>query len=134
MNQDIQDKVNIIAGAFQPVIDAANAIPALVDAQELVKYNEGVEAGKAMIQLPDPTDPTAIYSQAQMDAAVSAGKEQQASEDKVAFDAQGADLAALKQQIADLQGVADAAVAKYSNLAERVKQANVDDAALIAEL
>lgn len=134
MNADIQSKIDGAKAPFQTVIENLDAIPALVDAAELVKYNEGVEDGKAMIQLPDPTDPAAQYTQEQMDAAVTAGKEQQRSEDQVTIDAQGAELAALKQQLVDLQGVADGAVAKYTSLAERVKAANVDDAALIAEL
>jgi len=134
MNAEIQSKVDVIVNAFQPVIDAAAAIPALVDAQELVKYNEGVEAGKAMIQLPDPTNPAAQYTQEQMDAAVTAGKEQQRSEDQVTIDAQGTELAALKLSLTDLQAALDKQLADFAAFKERVKTVVADDAALFAEL
>lgn len=134
MTQDIQDKVNFIAGAFQPVIDAANAIPALVDERELVKYNEGFADGKASIQLPDPTNPDAIYTQSQMDAAVTAGKEQQKSEDQIMIDGLGTEVAALKQSLTDSNGALDSMAKKYSDLVERVKAVEADNAQLLSDL
>lgn len=134
MNADIQGKLDAIKAPALSIVEAADALPALIDAQELVKYNEGFQAGKDSIQLPDPNDPTVIYTQAQMDAAVTAGKEQQRSEDQVVIDAQAGEIAALKVQLADMEALATDSVSKYATLKERVKQANADDAALIAEL
>ena len=134
MNADIQGKLDAIKAVFQPILDAADAVPALVDAQELVKYNEGVEAGKAMIVLPDPANPDAQYTQSQMDAAVSSGKEQQASEDQVQIADLGGKLASVQESAAALQINCDALNAKYDDLVAKVKAANADDAALIAGL
>lgn len=51
-------------------------------------FDAGVEEGKGMIQLPDPQDPQAQYTQAQLSAAVTAGKAQQRSEDETEFQPQ----------------------------------------------
>jgi hypothetical protein len=121
MNADIQGKIDSIKAPFQGVMDAADAIPALVDAAEQAKYDagksdgdavgyaRGFQDGKDSIQLPSPTlpdgssDPALIYTQAQMDAAVTAGKAQQSAEDQVAFNEQVAKVADLSKQVADLQ-------------------------------
>lgn len=134
MNAEIQSKIDAVKAPFQSMIDAADAIPALVDAAELVKFNEGVEVGKGMIVLPDPTNPDAQYTQSQMDEAVTSGKEQQKSEDQVLIDDLGVKLSGLQVSSDALALECEALKVKYADLAAKVKAANVDDAALIAEL
>ena len=127
MNADIQAKLDAIKAVFQPIVEAADAVPALVDAAELAKYNQGVVDGKAMIQVGNPGDPANIYSQAQMDAAVSAGKAQQASQDKADLDAANAKSSDLQAKVdagvaaqADLQSKFDALVAKVKDVESKL--------------
>lgn len=117
MNADIQAKLDAIKAPFQSVIDATDAVPALVDAAEKAKYDEGynvgradgIEEGKAMIQLPSPTlpdgtpNPDLIYTQQQLNDAVTAGKEQQKAEDQVAIDALNAQITEKDGKIANLE-------------------------------
>jgi len=134
MNAEIQGKLDAIKAPIQGMLDAADAIPALVDQAELVSYNKGVEDGKAMIVLPDPTNPDNIYTQAQMDEAVSNGKAQQKSEDDVVISDLSVKLSALQTSYDAAALECEALKAKYDDLVAKVKAANADDAALIAGL
>jgi hypothetical protein len=127
MNADIQSQLDVIRAPAQAQLDAANAIPALVDVAELAKFNEGFQAGKDSIQLPDPNSPDAIYSQSQMDAAVIAGKGQQLSEDQVIIDA------GLAREV-DLQAQLDAKSLEVQDLRERVSKAFADVKTVEADL
>lgn len=134
MNTDIQGKLDAIKAPFQSVIEAADALPALIDADRAVAVNEGIEIGKGMIQLPDASNPDAIYTQSQMDAAVSSGKEQQKGEDQVQIDSLTGDVAALKQSLVDSNSALDSVAKKYSDLVERVKAVEADNAQLLSDL
>lgn len=68
MNADIQGKIDAIKAPFQSIMDAADAIPALVDAAEKVAHDAGFTEGQASIVLPDPSNPSAQYTQADMDS------------------------------------------------------------------
>ncbi len=74
MNADIQGKLDAIKAPFQSVIEATDAIPAMVDAAEKVAHDAGFAEGQASIVLPSPTlpdgsvNPDLLYTQAQMDA------------------------------------------------------------------
>jgi hypothetical protein len=138
MNADIQSKLDAIKAPFQSVIEATDALPALVDAAEQAKFDEGylkglaegevtgIEKGKGMIQLPDATDPTVQYTQAQLNEAVTAGKEQQKLEDQVQIDALNAQITEKDTKISNLENQ----VAQFN--AEQIKADAV--AAFKAEL
>lgn len=152
MNAEIQAQLDAAVAPFKVVSDAIAAVPALVDAAEQVKYDAGYEAGKVagieigkgMIQLPDPADPAAQYTQAQMDAAVTAGKEEQSGADSLLIadrdakikglssqiDQLGAQVEVLKGQVADV-GVAVAA--KQAEMLADFEGAELDNAAVIAK-
>lgn len=68
MNLEIQAQLDVIKAPAQAQLDAANAIPSLVDTAEAAADAAGFARGQASIVLPDPTDPSAQYTQAQMDA------------------------------------------------------------------
>ncbi len=143
MNADIQAKLDVIKQPAQVVIDAADSIPALVDVAVASAKDEGFKAGAASIVLPAPTDPTAQYTQAQMDAAFVQAKSEQlavdqpiidglnaqlaANPDKAALDLAKQQLDAMQIQVASLQ--ADLA-AKDQSLAA-FKQAELDKLTLL---
>lgn len=63
MTQEIQDKINLIKGPFQDVIDAADAIAPLVDAEVALKEEAAFKRGQDSMVIPSGGE----YSQADMD-------------------------------------------------------------------
>lgn len=153
MNSKIQDQLNIVIAPSQAVIDAANSIPALVDEAEQAKYDagfaagevQGIEKGKAMIQVGDASNPDAIYTQAQLSAAVSAGMEQQKTEDALVISEKEAQLSTatfridtLTQQfdaykVSSAEDQKSAVAAKQSEMLADFINAEIDNAAVIAK-
>lgn len=94
MTAEIQVKIDAVKAPFQTVIEAADAIPALVDAAEKAAYDKGfaegnvagIAAGKDMIVLPAEGTGELVYTQEQLAEAVSNGKVQQAAEDQLVID------------------------------------------------
>lgn len=77
----IKENAEILKGKLQARIDELQADQSLID--QMVADSElavsearlaGIEEGKGMIQLPDSSNPDAIYSQAQLAEAVVAGQ------------------------------------------------------------
>lgn len=106
------DKLEQVKGELQGKLSLVDEMVAQADQEVLDAKNAGIEEGKAMIQLPDPTSPDAQYTQAQMNDAVNAGMAQQKSLDDAAAQAQSdalnGQLASAQQQASDLQAQLDA--------------------------
>lgn len=94
-------------------------------------HDAGYEEGKASIQLPDKTDPTAQYTQEQLSSAVNTGKEEVRAELQPQIDESLAKIASLSTQIADIEA---ALIAKDEEIAaekaafEAYKAANIAQA------
>lgn len=95
--------------AKEAAVDAASSdVDAQIKATGDARYNQGVVDGKAMIQLPDSSQPGAQYTQQQLSDAVTAGQKQQRDQDVAEFQPQ---LDTLDGQVKDLQAQVDAAAA-----------------------
>lgn len=70
-----------------------------IDSMVAQAHSEGVDEGKASIQLPSPQDPAAQYTQEQMNAAVNAGQDQVRAELQPQLDQASSDKAALQSQL-----------------------------------
>lgn len=114
MNADIQAQLDAIKAPFQGVIAAADAVPALVEKAVADAKQEGIETGKAMIQLPDASDPTAVYTQEQMNKAIN--------------DKEAEVTGKLQPQIDALNAQVTEKDAKLANLENRTTQFEVEKA------
>jgi hypothetical protein len=127
-NADIQAKLDVIKSPSQSVIDAADAIPPLIDAATSAARDEGFAAGQASIILPSPTlpngevDPALKYTQDDMDKAFVQAKSEQLAVDQPQIDSLSA---AVVQAQADLAAAKAANDALQSDLDVKVK-AGVD--------
>lgn len=138
MNAEIQGKIDAIKAPFQGMIDAADAIPALVDAAELAKFNEGFVSGQASIVLPSPDSPDVVYTQADMDKLAEIVR----AENVEALAAKDVELAGLGEKLVTLQAevdglpqvLADAVTTAKSEFLAKLEAVEVDNQALIAEL
>jgi hypothetical protein len=140
MKMAAKDVADSLKADFQAQIDKADELKASlaqkiqsVDDLVVQAHAEGVDEGKAMIQLPDPSSPDAQYTQQQMNDAVNAGQDQVKAQLQPQVDQLSADKAALQTQLdqvnADLvaakQAQADAG-AKLSADDAKIAQAKVD--------
>lgn len=116
MRSDIQASLDAIKAPALAIVTKVDNIPAAVEAGELAAYNEGVEAGKAMIQLPEPTNPDNIYTQQQMNDAVNAGKDEVRS----------AEVAPLQLQLTEKQSAIDSLNAQITDLNTKLMAAGPD--------
>jgi polyhydroxyalkanoate synthesis regulator phasin len=128
MNADIQDKLDAIKAPFQAMMDAADAIPALVDAAEKAKYDAGYADGKASVVLPDPNGTDKLFTQADMDQLAATAKAEQQKADQDAVQPQ---LDALSAQIADLKAQL---AASPDELSQQIDALKVQVAGLQADL
>lgn len=104
MRSDITASLDAIRTPAQATIDAANAIPAAVEAGEQAAYNEGYEAGKAAIELPAKDNPDAQYTQEQLASAVETGKQEvRDMEMKPAVDTLNAQISELGTKVGNLE-------------------------------
>lgn len=117
MTPDIRSQLDAVIAPFQASIDAANSIPALVDATEKVNYDLGFADGQASIILPSPTDPTANYTQADMDALAVLVR----SENKAQLEAKDEEIAAIALVRDGLQAQVDDFSNQVSNAVSLVK-------------
>lgn len=117
MTPDIKNQLDAVIAPFQASIDAANAIPALVDATEKANYDLGFTAGQASIILPSPTDPTANYTQADMDALAVLVR----SENKAQLEAKDVEIASLGVERDGLQVQVDGIPTLVSEAVATVK-------------
>ena len=114
MTPEIQAQLDLIKAPFQAVMDAANAVPALVDAEVAAFGAAEFARGQASIIIADPANPDNLYTQAQMDAAFVQAKGEQLAADQVQIDSLGEalsashlDVAAMKAQVDALQSEMD---------------------------
>lgn len=152
MTQEIQAKIDAVKAPFIASAEAADAIPALVDAREQAKYDEGfaagevsgIQKGKDMIELPSPTlpdgtvDETLRYTQEQMDSAVRSGMEQKEAEMQIKVNELVAKVAELEAAAVAKPGELEAAVkaavdARTAEIVAGIEDADVDNKALVAK-
>lgn len=132
--QDELTKTDLVKAELEAEVALHDQLAIEVDAEKSAERLAGIEEGKAMIQLPDPTDPAAQYTQEQMNAAVNAGQELVKSELQPQIDAGLASIAALGVQLADLQSQLDAEKAKSASAEQSLAdyqakvQAELDEA------
>jgi hypothetical protein len=67
MTQEIQDKLEAAKAPFVASMEAIDAIPALVEVAEQLKFEEGFKKGQDSMVLPSVPDGTGKYSQEDMD-------------------------------------------------------------------
>jgi chromosome segregation ATPase len=132
----IQDKASVIKADYQSQLDKLEELKAslagkldLVDS--MVKESDdavaqakldGIEEGKAMIQLPDPSNPDNQYTQQQMNDAVNAGQKQISDQLQPQIDSLNAEKADLQSQLdAAKQAQADAEAKLASDEAKIAK-------------
>jgi hypothetical protein len=110
VRSDIQASLDAIKAPAQAIITKVDNIPAAVEAGEQAAYDEGFQAGKVAgveegrnsIQLPDETNTANIYTQEQMNTAVSERETQVRTEMQLSVDEKQAAIDSLNAQITDL--------------------------------
>lgn len=130
------DTINQLEAKVQDQLDKASEVKAQLEADvalhEQLKSEvagelqaaelAGIEKGKAMIQLPDPQNPDAQYTQAQLEEAVKAGQEVTKLELQPQIDALKAELekmdAALVAKNEELAKEHEALLAKEQEMAD----------------
>jgi hypothetical protein len=102
--EPVMNPIEKVDGVISTMNEIKSDISNYVAEEKAISYREGVEAGKAMIELPDSSNPDVIYTQAQMNAAVNSGQTQQRLADeaefKVALDGLQAQIDGVPAQIA----------------------------------
>jgi hypothetical protein len=104
--------MNIIELADKNISEAQIMLEGSVQMKSMIteygqeKYNEGFQSGKDSIQLPDPSNPDVIYTQQQMNDAVTAGKEQQKLETELEL---GVKISELQAQVDAVPGLLESA-------------------------
>lgn len=96
---------------------------------------EGIEEGRGQIQLPEPTNPDAQYTQAQMNEAVSTAveNERNASAASIAAAQQATNEARAALESKDSEHKAAVSSLK-KDIAGKIRNAKIDDEAIAAEL
>ncbi len=132
--QDELVKADLVKAELEAEVALHDQLALEVDAEKSAERLAGIEEGKAMIQLPDPQDPAAQYTQEQMNAAVVAGQDVIKLELQPQIDAALASVAALGVQVADLQAQLDTEKAKSASAEQSLAdyhakvQAELDEA------
>lgn len=119
MRSDIQASLDAIKAPAQAIITKVDNIVPAVEAGEQQAYDEGkaagdaegyargkvdgIEEGRASIVLPEPTNPDAQYTQAQMDEAVSTRETQVRAEMQISIDSLNAQVTEKDSKIANLE-------------------------------
>jgi hypothetical protein len=124
----IIEKIDSMISEAQAKVDDLSAFKTEAVAELQYRYSTGVADGKAMIQLPDVSNPDNIYTQAQMNEAVSAGQKQQRDLDVAEFQSQ---IDALNSSIDSK--IAEAIVSKNAEFYAELQSVSSDDAALRAK-
>lgn len=103
MKSDIQAKLDAIKAPFSEQLAKIEEIPLAVEAGEKAAWDEGFVKGQESMVLPDPTDPTAQYTQADMDALAAQVRLEKDNEYKDKMDNLNAQISDLSTKVGNLE-------------------------------
>lgn len=118
--QDQLDKASEVKAQLEADVALHEQLKSEVAAELQAAKDQAYLDGKASVVLPDPASPDAIFTQADMDKLAQVAKEEQKAADQLVIDEIQGQIAALSQQVTDLQGqleaqkaAADQSMAEY---------------------
>ena len=95
----------------------------------------GIEEGREQIELPEPTNPDAQYTQAQMNDAVSTAVQNEKDASKAAIEAAEAKAARAEESLAAKDEEHKSAMTSFKkDIAGKIRNSSIDDLAIADEL
>lgn len=132
----VEDNAQTLKTGLATEVAQINGQIALVDemvadtvAREAQAKADGIEIGKGMIQIPDPSNPASIYSQQQMNDAVNAGQDQLRGQLQPQIDAAVTQAKTATDALAGVQASLDDATKKVADLQAAMDADAANDAA-----